>query len=134
MRNSFLWSITLAALLLLPFASVTAQEATPSPDETFNEVVRLNNLGLEADTQGRYDDALNYFHEALNLAREINERQGEGAILNNIGLVYDNQRQYSAALDYFEQALAIHREVGDRAGEGATLNNHWLVVSYSRAI
>ena len=91
------------------------------------EGVTLNNIGLVYDDQGRYEEALAYYQQALAIAREVGDRAEEGTTLHNIGGVYHAQGRYEEALAYHQQALAIAREVGDRAGEGTTLTSIGLV-------
>jgi CHAT domain-containing protein len=78
--------------------------------------------------------ALEYYQQALAIAREVGNRADEGQNLRGIGsAIYNqaqyakNQAQYTKALEFYEQALMIAREVGNRAEEGATLNNIGMV-------
>ncbi len=87
------------------------------------EVSNLNSRGVDANDRGRFREALNYFHQALEITRKAGDRVSEGATLNNIGGVYASQGQYDQALENHRQGLVIAREVGNRAGEGASLNN-----------
>ena len=72
---------------------------------------------------GSRQRALEYYGQALPIAREVGDRAGEAATLNNIGAVYNGLGERQRALEYYGQALPIMREVGDRAGEATTLNN-----------
>uniref|UniRef100_UPI0037040136 tetratricopeptide repeat protein n=1 Tax=Halomicronema hongdechloris TaxID=1209493 RepID=UPI0037040136 len=76
---------------------------------------------------GQYEQALDYYQEALAIRQEIGDRSGEGTTRNNIGAVYDNLGQYESALDYYQEALAIRQEIGD-AGGGGHPQQHWLGV------
>ncbi len=80
-------------------------------------------LGRRKDDLGELKPALTFYNKALQAARAIPDRPGEGTTLNNIGAVYDNLGQPQEALKYCKDALAITREVGDRAGEAVTLSN-----------
>ena len=40
-------------------------------------------MGEVYQAQGQYDQALNYFQQALVIARDIGDRAGEGTTLNN---------------------------------------------------
>ena len=72
---------------------------------------------------GELQRALEYFGQALPIAREVGDRAGEAVTLNNIGGVYHGLGEPRRALEYYGQALPIAREVGDRAGEAVTLSN-----------
>ena len=72
--------------------------------------------------------AQDYFQEAINIARELNERTLESRSLNNMGNCFAYvQRDYYQALNYYKQAYAIMEEIGDRYGLGLELANlGWL--------
>src|SRR5262245_7946309 len=50
--------------------------------------VNLVDRGNGAFSIGQYNEALNYFKQALVIARETGDRAGEGVSLNSIGGVY----------------------------------------------
>jgi hypothetical protein len=59
--------------------------------------------------------AIDYYDQALVIAREIGYRRGEGIVLGNMGLAYHNLGETRRAI---EPHLAIAREIGDRQAEG----------------
>ncbi len=71
----------------------------------------------------QYTKAIEYYEQALAIAREVGNRSSEGIALNNVGLAMANLSQYTKAIEYYEQALVIAREVGNRSVEGTILNN-----------
>ncbi len=73
--------------------------------------------------------ALEYYKQALAIAKEIGDKRGEGSDLGNLGLAYAALGQVERALEYYEQALAISQEIGDRRNEGNWLGN--LGIAYS---
>jgi CHAT domain-containing protein/Tfp pilus assembly protein PilF len=89
----------------------------------------LNNLGFTYDRLSQYEKALSCYEQALVLAREVGNREGEERDLNQLGRVYLELSQYEKALPFHEQALTIARAVGDRQGEGWPLLN--LGVAYA---
>jgi CHAT domain-containing protein/uncharacterized protein HemY len=89
-----------------------------------DEVLRLNELGLQQLRRGQYREALNNFEQVLFIVRKIGERKSEGTILSNIGSVYHKLGEYKKALDYYQQSLAIDRQFGDKS---STLSNIGLV-------
>jgi len=91
------------------------------------EGITFNDIGWLYANQGRYEEALDHYQEALDIHREVGNRTGEGTSLNNIGLVYYEQGRYEEALDHYQQALEVARTVDNRTGEGITLNNIGLV-------
>ncbi len=74
-------------------------------------------------------DQIRWREVALAAARQLKDRQAEGAHLGNLGLAYWNLGEPRRAIEFHEQALAIDREIGDRLGEGQTLGN--LGIAYA---
>lgn len=66
--------------------------------------------------QGRHDQARHHYLEALELAREEGERQGEALALYQLGQIAHHQGDLPAALDYYRQSEAIAKELDDRTG------------------
>jgi tetratricopeptide (TPR) repeat protein len=64
----------------------------------------LNERGNSSYKQGRYQEALNYYQQALVILREVGDRAGEGTTLNNIGGIYQDRGQYDQALENYQQA------------------------------
>lgn len=81
------------------------------------------NLGTTYYYLGDYQKAIEYYEQALVIAREIGDRRGEGSELGNIGLAYRDLGQVEKAIEYHEQALVIAREIGYRFLESASLIN-----------
>ncbi|HNX09898.1 MAG TPA: tetratricopeptide repeat protein, partial [Methanothrix sp.] len=67
--------------------------------------------------------AIEYYEQALAIAKETVDRRNEGASLGNLGRIYVNLGETHKAIEYFKQALAIAKETGDRRNEGASLGN-----------
>ncbi len=58
-----------------------------------------------------YIRAINYWASALDLSREIGDRQGEGTHLGNMGLAYSSLGQNEKAIECHIQALTIFEEI-----------------------
>lgn len=84
--------------------------------KTLNELFRAN---LTADPV----KALGYTREALNLATEINDRNGMAASNNNLGVAYRNQGALDKALQYYIASLRIYEELKNKEGIALTKNN-----------
>jgi len=85
--------------------------------------ISVGNLGSAYASMGQVQKAISCYEQALAIAREEKDRQGEGTWLGNLGICYACLGQTARAIEYFEQALAISRETGDRQGEGTDLGN-----------
>jgi CHAT domain-containing protein/Tfp pilus assembly protein PilF len=83
----------------------------------------LNGVGVSCKQAGAYQQAIQYYQQALDWHRQTKNRAGEAETLNNLGESYTFLGQFEKALAYLNGALPIRREVKDRRGEGITLNN-----------
>jgi tetratricopeptide (TPR) repeat protein/DNA-binding XRE family transcriptional regulator len=83
----------------------------------------LNGLATVYRDLHRFDEALDYHRQTLELRREIGDRLGEGISLSNLSDAYLGMRRFDEALDYSRQALTIVRQIGDRYAEGIALGN-----------
>lgn len=97
--------------------------AAEPPENTIDDIIALNGQGTQAFSQGRYDEAVAAFEEAIAIAQELNISSAEGTLLANLGAVYDAQGLYDEALEVYQEALRLNRAIGDRESEGVTLNN-----------
>lgn len=70
-------------------------------EETYN--IKIN-IGLIYAALSNYGEALGYYQEALNLAKESGEEDKLSKILTNIGLLYYGEKNYKTALEYFKEA------------------------------
>jgi tetratricopeptide (TPR) repeat protein len=93
-------------------------------DTTKNErkVKTLNEL-FRAHLSSDPVKALTYPREALNLATEINDRNGMAASNNNLGVAYRSQGALDKALQYYIAALRIYEELKSKEGIALTKNN-----------
>ncbi len=99
------------------------------------EARHLGNLGIAYRHLGQAERAIDYYEQALAIAREIratsaqrsaewtDARCSEGNQLGNLGVAYAELGQVERAIECHEQALAIDREIGDRRGEGNQLTS-----------
>jgi predicted ATPase/class 3 adenylate cyclase len=83
----------------------------------------LLNLGNVSLYRGGYDEAEDYYRQALELFRRIGNRQGECNATNNLGLVRLTRGDHPGARAFYEQALDIARKTGNRQGEAMALIN-----------
>jgi tetratricopeptide (TPR) repeat protein len=83
----------------------------------------VGNLGTAYYRMGQYREAISCCKQALNIAWERKDREGEGVWLGNLGLCYSDLGQTLRAIDYYRQALKIDLEIGYRQGEASDLGN-----------
>ena len=83
--------------------------------------ISVGNLGTAYRNIGQVQRAISCYEQALAIARELKNRQAEGAWLMGLGNCFSDLGQTRRAIEYYEQALAISREIEDRRGEGNDL-------------
>ena len=86
------------------------------------EMNTLNQLGIFFDKQSCYLEAINCYKKSLEIAQEIDFRDGEASSLVNLGNTYTSLGQYQQAIHFHQQSLKIGREISNRYNEGASLN------------
>ncbi len=67
--------------------------------------------------------AMPFYEQAVDIAREIGDRRGEGCWLGNLGSAYHRLGRMRQAIPYYERALAIAQEIGDQPAEAAWLRS-----------
>ncbi|HET9443523.1 MAG TPA: tetratricopeptide repeat protein, partial [Acidimicrobiales bacterium] len=83
----------------------------------------LNNLGLGAYYEGRWDEALDYWRRARDAFRRVGDVVQEATIANNIGEILSDQGRLDAAEREFGAALATWRAARFPVGIGLALSN-----------
>ena len=83
----------------------------------------LTLLGYSQRTLGRYQQAQIFHQEALDIAREAQDKSCEIANLNHLSRTYVQQKEYGEAINYSQRALILARQAGDRLGEANALVN-----------
>jgi CHAT domain-containing protein/tetratricopeptide (TPR) repeat protein len=117
--------------VILMLSSLSSNAAPPVQEGPKNEGDILREEGLALYEDGRNQEALEKFEEALLAYQAIGDRAGEARALNAIGMAYlgfHQVDQFETALDYFQQSLAITREIDDQLYEARVLQN--LGVAY----
>lgn len=82
-----------------------------------------SNLGLIHMVQGRLDEALTGFFDALKTIEESGEDLDPRDTLNNLAVVLGRLGDVDKAVVHHERSLELSREAEDDKGEGTTLNN-----------
>lgn len=86
-------------------------------------VTRLNGqLALVEKVEGRLDQAVARFEQALTSARKSGQEIEAARTLSNLGNVYRSQGNDELAIEYLKNSIKIRERIGDRAGLARTLN------------
>jgi tetratricopeptide (TPR) repeat protein len=72
--------------------------------QTYNELARLNFFLSD------YDSAINYLHQELSIAEELEDKEKIISSLQNIGSTYTSQGKYVESVEYFTNALSMAEE------------------------
>ncbi|WP_413160022.1 tetratricopeptide repeat protein [Capilliphycus salinus ALCB114379] len=81
----------------------------------------LTVLGYSQQWMGNFKQALSFHQEALELARQTEDRGCEVANLNHLSRLNLRQKDYSQAITFAQRALILSRQIGDRFGEAHCL-------------
>ncbi|ERT04965.1 TPR repeat family protein [Lyngbya aestuarii BL J] len=92
-----------------------------SQDQRKAQADQLLEQGIQQYKTSQFQEALQSFQQALEIYREIGDRNGEGRSLGSLGNAYRRLGQYQEAIEFYQQWLTIAREIGDRNGEAGSL-------------
>ena len=90
----------------------------------------LNSLGLLYVLEARYDVALRYLLESLDLRQQMSDKNELTVGFHNIGFVYQKLENYDKALFYYNKALTLKEQSTNRYDvEQLLLNIGWCYVN-----
>ncbi|MBS9396146.1 MAG: CHAT domain-containing protein [Dolichospermum sp. OL03] len=81
----------------------------------------LMRLGLAYQNLEKYQEAIKFFNQSIELSRKEKNLKTESDCLLNLGNIYFSQMQYPKAIEMYEKSLQIDRQTGDRYGESLSL-------------
>ncbi len=93
----------------------------------------LKNLGLAANTEGNYLEAIDYWEKALKIFEALNDKSGIANMENNIGLVFFNKGSDEKAFEYYFKALKTAEEIKDTFRIATTYLNIGAVYNNKKA-
>ena len=79
--------------------------------------------GVLAGEQGDYASADSLMRESLDIARELNDKQGAAVSLNALGVLARDRGNVAEAYSLFEDSLVLWRELGDQKAVARSLSN-----------
>ncbi len=138
-----LLTLSLVATVTLPVVNGKLSSLVPAviaqnTDARKAEADRLLQQGIQQYQTSQFREALQSWEKALQIYREIKDRQGEVNSLGNLGVAYQSLGQYEKVIEYLQQTLNIAREIPDRQGEAYALGNLGIAYDslgqYARAI
>ena len=99
--------------------------ATPRPAPTIS-------LGSVAQEQRKFEQAQQYYQQALQLYIEYNDRYEQARTYHQLGIVAQEQRKFEQAEQYYQQALQISIEYDDRYEQASTYHQLGRVAEEQR--
>ncbi|TVQ07245.1 MAG: tetratricopeptide repeat protein, partial [Leptolyngbya sp. DLM2.Bin27] len=111
MRYAAKWlGLVAATAVMVPFAEISGFFKEPgdlmpaalaqSAEERKAEAGRLLDQGVEQFNVSQFREALRSWEQALEIYREIEDRDGEGRALGNLGIAYGSLGDYRQAIDF----------------------------------
>ncbi|MFQ6609309.1 MAG: tetratricopeptide repeat protein [Fidelibacterota bacterium] len=71
------------------------------------------NLGIVNHRLGEYDDAMDYFNDALKLLNGGNNKVQRASVLHNIAVVYKSKEDYGKASAYLMKSISLAKETSN---------------------
>ena len=85
-----------------------------------------------------YSEALFYYYQALDMARDNEAYQLQANIFNHIAIVHSRTGDHKEAIEVCERALTLYRQLGNQVGEATIYNNqamaYFTIKAYDEAL
>lgn len=117
-----LLSLTFPVLVVAKSKEVAIAQ-TQTGEETRQEALQINQLGVEQFNKNQFQEALETFQKALAIFREMGDTLNEGYTLNMIAFSFHKLKQYPQALESYKQALEIYNQIHNKAMQFVILNS-----------
>ncbi len=91
-----------------------------------------HNLGRVAREQRQWEQAEQYYQQALQIYIEYNDRYPQSSTYKGLGLMAQEQRQWEQAEQYYQQALQIYIEYNDRYAQASTYHQLGVMAGMQR--
>ena len=83
----------------------------------------LTILGYSQRALGQYENSVKFHQQALEIARNAEDKACEIANLNHLSRTYVDQNNYTEAINNSQRALILSRQAGDKISEANALAN-----------
>jgi len=90
--------------------------------DTRNYAVVVEQTGNLSFDRHDFAAAKQWYEQALQLAREADDKHEEGILLHKFGLLAQRQRQLPEAEEWYRKSLSVRKEIADEAGMASTLH------------
>jgi tetratricopeptide (TPR) repeat protein len=92
-------------------------------NDRYGQAGTYHNLGVVAQEQGQWQQAEQYYQQALQIKIEYNDRHSQASTYGQLGLLVQEQQQWQQAGEYLLQALQIFMEYKDNHSADIALRN-----------
>jgi CHAT domain-containing protein/Tfp pilus assembly protein PilF len=119
-------------LLLLPLYAIA--ESNLSHDENFKKAEALNNKGIELYNAGKYEEALPYAKQVLEIIEKTlgKNHPSTAQSLNNLALLYYETGRYSEAEPLLKRALEIKEKALGKEHPDTAISLNSLALLYDK--
>ena len=118
-KRYFFFCFLLLAGTILPIVnergfSLMSSVMAQSVDTEKAEADKLLQQGIQQFQVSQFRESLQSWEKALQIYREIKNRQGEAVSLGNLGNAYHSLGQYAKAIEYHQESLKIKEEFKEK--------------------
>ena len=96
------------------------RQCSKKEKEEGNLTILLANIYRQ---QNIYVEAMELYETAINIAKEMGDKENEAYVNNILGTLSYDLGNYDKAKEYLEKALAIRIQIGDKKGEASSYGN-----------
>ncbi len=93
---------------------------------------QYHQLGMVAQELREWNEARNYYQQALSICEDYGDRFFQAKTYHNLGIVAYELREWNEARNYYQQALSICIEYGDRFFQAKTYHELGMVAQKLR--
>jgi tetratricopeptide (TPR) repeat protein len=104
----------------LEVTELAARDAALAGDPKL-EVEALNYIGVAYRQVGNLTEAETYLSRALELYRQLEDREGEALVLGNMAGIHFAGKAPDIALEYYEGAFEVFQELRNKVGQALSL-------------
>ena len=112
-----------------------ALEALTKPNAAYQtDPVRMaslyNTLGGISWQQGRFNEAVNYVKQSLELYDSVGYLWGTATAYGNLGVLYNSMGNWLKTAEYHERAQTVHQIIGNAQGQAVSFDNLGILNMY----
>ncbi|NQU68613.1 MAG: tetratricopeptide repeat protein [Candidatus Marinimicrobia bacterium] len=90
-----------------------AQKLSREFDDLQLNIKILINLGIVSHRLGEFDEAMDYYNDALKLLNGGNNKNQRASVLHNIAIVYKSKEDYGKASAYLMKSISLAKETNN---------------------